>query len=83
MTAGPIRLRPILMTSACMIGGMIPPAISNAPGSELRGSMAIAIIGGLISSTFLTLIVLPVVYVWVEKLFGWFGVRSSSQRESR
>ncbi|MBF0498572.1 MAG: efflux RND transporter permease subunit [Candidatus Riflebacteria bacterium] len=74
MTAGPIRLRPILMTSACMIGGMIPPAISNSPGSELRGSMAVAIIGGLISSTFLTLILLPVVYVWIEKMLGWFGI---------
>lgn len=74
LTAGPIRLRPILMTSACMIGGMIPPAISTAPGAELRTGMAIAVIGGLISSTFLTLLFVPVIYELLEDIFGFFGI---------
>ncbi len=62
MEAGPIRLRPILMTTLAMIFGMIPPAIASGDGAESRNGMAIAIIGGLITSTFLTLGVVPVVY---------------------
>ena len=73
LTAGPIRLRPIVMTSACMIGGMIPPAIATGPGSELRVGMAIAVIGGLITSTLLTLLFVPVIYELLEDLFGFFG----------
>jgi len=74
MIAGPIRLRPILMTSACMIGGMIPPAIATGPGSELRVSMAIAVIGGLITSTFLTLLFVPVIYELLEDICAKFGI---------
>jgi len=62
LEAGLIRLRPILMTTLAMIFGMIPTALSVSNGSELRQPMAIAIIGGLISSTILTLLVIPVVY---------------------
>ncbi len=75
LVAGPIRLRPILMTSICMIGGMIPPAIATGQGSEMRGPMAIAVIGGLISSTVLTLVILPVFYVLQERVLELFGVR--------
>ena len=53
LEAGPERLRPILMTSAAMILGMLPTAISNGDGSEFRAPMAIAVIGGVISSTLL------------------------------
>ncbi|MFZ2959843.1 MAG: efflux RND transporter permease subunit [Candidatus Ozemobacteraceae bacterium] len=74
LTAGPIRLRPILMTSACMIGGMIPPAIATGPGSEMRTGMAVAVIGGLLTSTFLTLVILPVFYTLLEDLFAKFGI---------
>ncbi|HWV38117.1 MAG TPA: efflux RND transporter permease subunit [Vulgatibacter sp.] len=62
MEAGPIRLRPILMTTVAMIAGMIPLAIASGDGSEVRNGMAVAIIGGLVTSTVLTLGVVPVVY---------------------
>jgi hydrophobic/amphiphilic exporter-1 (mainly G- bacteria), HAE1 family len=68
--AGPERLRPILMTSAAMILGMLPTAISNGEGSEFRAPMAIAVIGGVISSTMLSLIVVPVFYLLIERLRG-------------
>jgi hydrophobe/amphiphile efflux-1 (HAE1) family protein len=68
LEAGPERLRPILMTSAAMTLGMLPTATSNAEGSEFRAPMAIAVIGGVISSTLLSLVVVPVVYVTVENI---------------
>jgi len=74
LTAAPIRLRPIIMTSACMIGGMIPPAIATGPGAEMRTGMAIAIIGGLITSTALTLLFVPVIYELLEDFCGLFGI---------
>ena len=66
--AGPRRLRPILMTSAAMVLGMLPTALGRGMGSEFRSPMAIAVIGGVITSTMLTLWVVPVVFVWVERL---------------
>jgi HAE1 family hydrophobic/amphiphilic exporter-1 len=60
--AGPVRLRPILMTTVAMIFGMLPTAMGTGEGSEGNAPMAIAIIGGLVSSTLLTLLVVPVVY---------------------
>lgn len=72
--AGPRRLRPILMTSAAMALGMIPTAIGTGVGSEFRAPMAYAVIGGVISSTFLTLLVVPVVFVWMERV-RHFGTR--------
>ncbi|MDU2065585.1 MAG: efflux RND transporter permease subunit [Sporomusaceae bacterium] len=62
VAAGRIRLRPILMTSVAMIFGMLPIALGVGPGAEARAPMAHAIIGGLITSTLLTLFVVPVVY---------------------
>ncbi|HYG68673.1 MAG TPA: efflux RND transporter permease subunit, partial [Anaeromyxobacteraceae bacterium] len=67
LEAGPTRLRPILMTSAAMVLGMLPSAISRGEGSEFRAPMAIAVIGGVVASTFLTLVVVPVVYTWVDR----------------
>lgn len=73
--AGETRLRPILMTTIAMIAGMIPIAMGIGAGAEVRAPMAIAVIGGLISSTFLTLLVVPVVYTIIDdleqKLMGW------------
>jgi hydrophobe/amphiphile efflux-1 (HAE1) family protein len=66
LAAGPERLRPILMTSAAMIFGMLPTALSNGVGSETRAPMAIALVGGVISSTVLSLIVVPVVFLTIE-----------------
>jgi hydrophobe/amphiphile efflux-1 (HAE1) family protein len=77
LEAGPERLRPILMTSAAMVLGMLPTALSNADGSEFRAPMAIAVIGGVISSTLLSLVVIPVLYLAIENakatLSRWFG----------
>jgi multidrug efflux pump subunit AcrB len=68
MKAGPRRLRPILMTSFAMAIGMVPTAIGSGMGSEFRSPMAIAVIGGVITSTALTLLVVPVIFTFVEKL---------------
>jgi hypothetical protein len=56
------------MTSAAMVLGMLPTAISQGSGSEFRSPMAMGVIGGVISSTFLTLLVVPVFYLAVEGL---------------
>jgi len=66
LEAGPERLRPILMTSAAMTLGMLPTAISRGDGSEFRAPMAIAVIGGVVSSTLLSLVVVPALYLAVE-----------------
>jgi multidrug efflux pump subunit AcrB len=71
--AGPRRLRPILMTSGAMVLGMLPTAVGRGMGSEFRSPMAIAVIGGVITSTLLTLWVVPVVFLWVERLRGGRG----------
>ncbi len=68
LDAGRRRLRPILMTSAAMILGMLPTALSNGPGSEFRSPMALAVIGGVVTSTLLTLVVVPAVFLWFDKL---------------
>ena len=65
---GCVRLRPILMTALSTIFGMLPAAISMSEGAEMRKTMAICAIGGLITSTFLTLIVVPVAYSLLEDL---------------
>ncbi|MBN7773547.1 efflux RND transporter permease subunit [Clostridium aminobutyricum] len=66
MEAGLTRLRPIMMTTLAMILGMLPSALDSGIGSETRQPMAIAIIGGLISSTLLTLLVVPVIYTYLD-----------------
>jgi hydrophobic/amphiphilic exporter-1 (mainly G- bacteria), HAE1 family len=71
--AGPVRLRPILMTTFAMIFGMLPSALGTGEGSESQKPMAIAIIGGLVSSTFLTLVIVPVVYSLIDPLSEWFN----------
>jgi HAE1 family hydrophobic/amphiphilic exporter-1 len=62
ITAGRTRLRPIMMTTLAMIFGMLPLALALGAGAEMRAPMARAVIGGLITSTFLTLLVVPVIY---------------------
>ena len=66
LAAGPERLRPVLMTAFSTIAGMIPVAFSGSDGGEFRQPMAILVIGGLASSTLLTLLVVPVVYTALE-----------------
>ncbi|HEY7726429.1 MAG TPA: efflux RND transporter permease subunit [Anaeromyxobacteraceae bacterium] len=70
LEAGPIRMRPILMTTVAMIAGMIPVALARGDGAETRVPMAVAIIGGLVTSTALTLGVVPVVYSLLDDLRG-------------
>ena len=66
--AGKHRLRPILMTTCAVVLGMLPIALSKGSGSEANAPMAVAVIGGLITSTLLTLIVVPVVYALFETI---------------
>lgn len=69
--AGRVRLRPILMTSFALIAGTIPIAVGLNEASKQRTSMGIAIIGGLVSSTILTLIVIPAWYLYIERFKVW------------
>jgi HAE1 family hydrophobic/amphiphilic exporter-1 len=68
ITAGRTRLRPIMMTTLAMIFGMLPLALGLGPGAEVRAPMARAVIGGLVTSTLLTLLVVPVMYSWLDDL---------------
>ncbi len=70
LEAGPIRLRPILMTTLAMIFGMLPIALGFGHGAESRAPMAVCVVGGLITSTVLTLVLVPVVYSLLDQLFG-------------
>jgi hydrophobic/amphiphilic exporter-1 (mainly G- bacteria), HAE1 family len=67
LDAGQVRLRPILMTTAAMIGGMLPLALGLGDGGEQQAPMGRAIIGGVITSTLLTLIVVPVIYTYLDQ----------------
>ncbi|HKI78888.1 MAG TPA: efflux RND transporter permease subunit [Ignavibacteriaceae bacterium] len=84
MEAGESRIRPIVMTTTAMVFGMLPLAISSDSGSEWKSGLAWAIIGGLISSMFLTLVLVPVMYVkvdhWKEK-FNSFLQRKFKKKE--
>jgi HAE1 family hydrophobic/amphiphilic exporter-1 len=71
LEAGSIRLRPILMTTLAMIFGMLPLALGLGEGASQRAPMAHAVIGGLISSTLLTLVVVPVVLVYIDRASQW------------
>jgi len=64
-----VRLRPVLMTALVAGFGFIPMALSTSQGSEVQRPLATVVIGGLVTSTLLTLVVLPVLYEWVEQ--GW------------
>ncbi len=73
LEAGASRLRPILMTTVAMIAGMLPIALSIGAGAESRSPMAVAVVGGLVTSTLLTLVVIPVVFTYVDNLQIWFS----------
>ncbi len=84
--AGSTRLRPIVMTTLAMIFGMLPLAFAIGAGAELRAPMARAVIGGLITSTLLTLVVVPVVYTYLdglrpETVREWLAVRRKRKEE--
>ncbi len=82
--AGPTRLRPILMTTAAMVMAMLPVALRIGQGAETRSPMGVVVIGGMISSTLLTLVLIPVVYTIFDDLQRWLGkkvFRRSTQAE--
>ncbi len=71
IAAGKARLRPILMTSFALIAGTLPIAIGLSEAAKMRTAMGWAIVGGLISSTILTLIVVPAVFSYVDRYRSW------------
>ncbi len=89
LDAGQVRLRPILMTTAAMVFGMLPLAIGLGEGSEQQAPMGRAIIGGVLTSTLLSLLVVPVIYSyldrWEQRVKAWFagGATRRAAREAR
>jgi len=81
LMAARVRLRPILMTTLAMVFGMVPLAFAMTEGSEVRAPMGQAVIGGVITSSLLTLVVVPVVYCYMDDLAQWmrriFGGQSA------
>jgi HAE1 family hydrophobic/amphiphilic exporter-1 len=80
LEAGPVRLRPILMTTAAMVFGMLPVALALGEGGEVRAPMAVTVIGGLLTSMLLTLVVVPVVYSLLAQATGSRPVRAIARR---
>jgi HAE1 family hydrophobic/amphiphilic exporter-1 len=81
LKAGPIRLRPIIMTTVTMILGMMPLAIGSGSGGEFRSGLAIVVIGALTSSTALTLVLVPVIYTYMEGFIQRFSKKSKDKPE--
>jgi HAE1 family hydrophobic/amphiphilic exporter-1 len=73
--AARVRLRPILMTTLAMVFGMVPLAFALSEGAEQRAPMGQAVIGGVVTSSLLTLVVVPVVYCYLDDLAQWFRRR--------
>jgi HAE1 family hydrophobic/amphiphilic exporter-1 len=71
--AGPRRMRPVLMTQLATVFGMIPVAISTSQGAEVRNAMGVLLIGGILSSTFLTLLIVPVAYTLMADAYAGMG----------
>jgi len=83
LLAARVRLRPILMTTLAMIFGMVPLAFAMTEGSEQRAPMGQAVIGGVVTSSLLTLVVVPVVYCYLDDLASWikrFWAPATSER---
>lgn len=78
LEAAHVRLRPILMTTLAMVFGMVPLAFGLAEGSEQRAPMGQAVIGGIITSSLLTLVVVPVIYTYLDDLAAWAQGRRRS-----
>ncbi len=79
LVAAKVRLRPILMTTLAMIFGMIPLAFALTEGSEQRAPMGQAVIGGVLTSSLLTLVVVPVTYCFMDDLAQWFKRRFAAK----
>jgi hydrophobic/amphiphilic exporter-1 (mainly G- bacteria), HAE1 family len=83
LLAAKVRLRPILMTTLAMIFGMVPLAFALSEGSEQRAPMGQAVIGGVITSSLLTLVVVPVAYCYMDDLANWFKRFFSSKPQTK
>lgn len=81
LKAGPVRLRPILMTTMATMMAAIPPALALGPGAETRGPMAVAIIGGLVISTALSLLVVPAFFLVADRIKNALGTLLSRKHE--
>src|SRR5690606_5755042 len=83
LEAAHVRLRPILMTTLAMVFGMVPLAFGMSEGSEQRAPMGQAVIGGIITSSILTLVVVPVIYTYFDDFAAWsrrrFGIAPAAQ----
>jgi multidrug efflux pump subunit AcrB len=77
LTAGQVRLRPIMMTTAAMIFGMLPLALGLGESGETQAPMGRAIIGGVLTSTLLTLVVVPVIYTYLDRFTEWRRARKA------
>ena len=71
-----------MMTTLAMIFGMMPLALGLGPGAEIRAPMARAVIGGLLTSTLLTLLVVPVMYSWLDDVAAWLRGRKKKEANS-
>jgi multidrug efflux pump subunit AcrB len=78
LEAGHKRARPIVMTTVAMVAGMLPVAIGWGGDSDFRGPMAIAVIGGLITSTMLTLVIVPAVFTVFDDIEQWAGPKAGA-----
>jgi HAE1 family hydrophobic/amphiphilic exporter-1 len=78
--AGPMRLRAILMTTASTMIGNLPVALALSEGGEIRQPMSVAVIGGLFTSTMLTLLVIPVIYLAFDDVKDWAAARVRKYR---
>jgi HAE1 family hydrophobic/amphiphilic exporter-1 len=83
LSAGSVRLRPILMTTFALIFGMLPLAFGLNEGSKGREALPISVIGGLITSTFLTVLIVPIVYETVEGRLENFNSKRRGKREAK
>jgi HAE1 family hydrophobic/amphiphilic exporter-1 len=83
LLAAKVRLRPILMTTLAMIFGMVPLAFALSEGSEQRAPMGQAVIGGVITSSVLTLVVVPVIYCYMDDLGTWLKRRFAPRAADR
>ncbi len=83
IAAGVSRLRPILMTSISTVAGMMPIALELGADGEVRSPMAIAVIGGFTTSTLLTLVVVPVLFTYVDNLVRWLAKFLNSNRQEQ
>ena len=79
--AGRVRLRPILMTTFALVAGMVPVALGTGEGGDFRAPLGITVIGGVVTSTLLTLLVIPTVYEILADSRDWLAARMFGSRD--